>query len=469
MTAPNNYTRRVANSNKTKKNKTQHTQTQCGSPRISSRTFQLLKHCWNQICKNKSSQDAHTKEEPNQLTTEDIANICKTSMYSYIPEKIKTEFESTSQQGIKRMGIELPRGRKANIYIAVPKQDDEKYQKQNKKMPAYMNNVIAWLQFASEHASPDCAKTLDIYLLLGDAKKELPDIDGDPIDRIHANTAFTTSCSAANEIFVFRREEWFKVFIHETFHCLGLDFSASTGDESNKRILSLFPAIDPKTDIRLYETYCEMWAEVFHLMFCLFTSTEGRHCVAFSESAFRRALLQEQRFSIYQSNKILNHAGYEYKDLFSSSPSKSPYREKTQAFSYYVIKSIMLLNLDAFIEWCCKYSQGNKTTPIQFDRKSIANYCDFVEDLVKRKNKSYECMVNQFSSQNFTKTRRSTAYLFEVRGGLLSLRDPALRIYHRQPSSPKKIPVLFSLGRKRRNNSSIENTLRMTSIDPKWY
>ena len=147
MTGPNNYTRRVANPNKIKKNKTQHTQTQCGSPPISSRTIQLLKQYWiliskllrrfsgessnsctrtslrnspKQNCKYKSTQDSHIDDDV-LLTTEDIANICKTSMYSYIPSEIKQDFESTSQQGVKRIGIELPRGRKANIYIAVPK------------------------------------------------------------------------------------------------------------------------------------------------------------------------------------------------------------------------------------------------------------------------------------------------------------------------------------------------------------
>ena len=200
MTAPNNYTRRVSNINKTKKNKTQHNQ--CDSPPISSRTIKLLKHYWKQICEYKSTQYPQTKESEYNvpLTTEDIANICKTNMYSNIPKKIQTDFESTSQQGIKQIGIELPRGRKANIYIAVPTQEEEyqqdkKDQKHNQKMTTYMSNIIAWLHFVSEIASPNCAKTLNIYLLLGNAKKELPDIDNVPIDTIHANTAFTTSCS----------------------------------------------------------------------------------------------------------------------------------------------------------------------------------------------------------------------------------------------------------------------------------
>lgn len=430
MTGLNNHTRRVATSNKPKNKKTRHIRNQCGSPPISSRTFQLLKHSWKRICKYKSNQCLHTdKEEP--LTAEDITNICNTSMYSHIPTKIKQDFESTSQQGVKRIGIELMRGRTANIYIAVPiVEEKEEEEENNLNMVAYMTNIIAWLCFVSEIASPNCAKTLDIYLLLGNAKKELPDIEDAPIDQIHANTAFTTSCSASNAIYVFRREEWFKVFIHETFHCLGLDFSSNIKNESNKCILSLFPAIDPRTDVKLYETYCEMWAEVFHLMFCLFTSAEGRHCVAFSESVFRRALSQEQRFSIYQSNKILIHAGYEYKTLFSSS-SLSPYRENTAAFSYYVIKSIILWNMDAFIGWCSKYSSSKHIPPIQFDQNNIVKYCNFIEDLVKRKNKSYECAVRHMRG------KRGEEYA------------TFLNTATRNPLST--------------------NTLRMTLIDPNWY
>jgi hypothetical protein len=217
-----------------------------------------------------------------------------------------------------------------------------------------------------------------VYLLLTDAKKRLPEIDAEPIDQIHANTAFTTSCSSTNDIFVYRREEWFKVLMHETFHCLGLDFSSSSGDESNRRILSHFPAVDPSTDIRLYETFCEMWAEVFHLLFCQFTDKNG-DCLRFSESTFYKALRTEQNFSIYQSNKILRRTGYKYRDLFSvSNPIVKKYAENTQAFSYYVIKSIMLWNLDKYINWCVKYSDKH---PIQFNPKHIAEYCDFVEYL----------------------------------------------------------------------------------------
>jgi hypothetical protein len=240
-------------------------------------------------------------------------------------------------------------------------------------------------------------------LLLTDAKKRLPEIDAEPIDMIHANTAFTTSCSSTNEIYVFRREEWFKVLMHETFHCFGLDFSSSNGDESNQRILSRFPVLNSTTDIRLYETFCEMWAELFHILFCIFTTSSGK-CLAFSKSKFYNALHKEQLFSIYQSNKVLQRAGYKYKELFSLSISKK-YNEKTPAFSYYVIKSIMLWNLDRFMKWCYKYTNR---IMLQFNQDNIAEYCDLVDELTKRDG-GYKRIAERSMVDNTNDTLRMTS------------------------------------------------------------
>jgi len=190
--------------------------------------------------------------------------------------------------------------------------------------------------------------------------------------------------------------------------------------------------------------------------------------VAFSESAFRRALLQEQRFSIYQSNKILKHAGYEYKDLFSSSPfpsnGKQPYREKTNAFCYYVIKSIILWNLGAFIEWCRK---NNKPSPIQFDQNNIAKYCDFVEDLVKRKNKSYECAFSLRSSCVASPENLpipTLALPLCPRSGIV----PVIKLRGEEQNT-KNETKLEKTQRKTVFAIPLTRTLRMTSIDPKWY
>jgi len=339
----------------------------------SSRSIQLLKQLWQTIC---NYIDAQQQTASIELSPADVSAIRTASMYSHIPEQIRHIFESASHHRGIKTEIELKRGRKVAIYIADPSSEFTDHYIRNS-----LTNIIAWLNYVSDISDdasdiPICAQQLNIYLLLTSAKKELPRNKAELIDEIHANTAFTTACSPSNDIYIYRREEWFKVFMHETFHCFGLDFSSSIGDDSTKRILSMFPALDKNTDVRLYETFCEMWAEIFHLCFCLFVSKDGK-CRRFSERTFREALHKEQVFSIIQSNKLLHRSGIKYGDLVEN--NAKIYSENTPAFSYYVIKSMMLWNIDAFLNWCV----ANNKTPIKFDQMNIAKYCDFVESLSK--------------------------------------------------------------------------------------
>ena len=222
---------------------------------VSSQSIRILNNFWKTICNHKRNLSLPVQ---TSLTATHVSQIKNNDMYNYIPNDIKHEFESFSQHHGIKCEIKLARDRTAIIYIAANREEPRE------KYDIYLNNIIAWLNFVSEIASPNCSKTLHIYFLFTDVKKTTPENDMEPIDSVHANTAFTTSCSLANTIFIFRREEWFKVFMHETFHSFGLDFSAHSNSESNQKILSLFPAINKQTDIRLFETYCEMWAEIFY-------------------------------------------------------------------------------------------------------------------------------------------------------------------------------------------------------------
>ena len=385
------------------------------TPILSSQTIHILNNSWKKIC------------EYNPILPElvDINHIQTGNMYIGIPEEIRREFESTSQRGVK-MDFILPRGRKVIVSILVP---------MNKKDSRddfidYLTRVLLWLHFIDEVASPKCAQTLNIYLLLTDAKKKLPENDEENIDMIHANTAFTTSCSTDNSIFLFRREEWFKVFIHETFHCFGLDFSSSNGNGSNDRILSIFPALHSSTNVSLYETFCEIWAEIFYMMFVLFYKSK---CLPFRTSPFLRILTRERLFSIYQSNKILHRSGYQYDELFAvPSRGKNYYTENTPAFSYYVIKSLMLWNFDRFMEWCVKYSDVKERgyPPIQFHIANIPEYCDFVEELTK-------------NDGNYTQMTKIVE---------------KMKIQRKSKTLKRFSPYPYT-------SSYLERTLRMTSID----
>ena len=65
---------------------------------------------------------------------------------------------------------------------------------------------------------------MNIYIFLTDLKKKLPEHTGQEIGKINVNTGFTMTCRPKSNIVIYRKEEWFKVLIHETFHNFGLDF-----------------------------------------------------------------------------------------------------------------------------------------------------------------------------------------------------------------------------------------------------
>jgi hypothetical protein len=335
---------------------------------------------------------------PEELHVRQIHGIPDSSKhkseYTVIPEPIREEFERTEQRGIETT-VEIDH-RKVHIYMLAPaSRKDDFY--------PHIRKVIAWLKFISTLTSQHCANDLHLYFLLTDAKKMLPLDQNEKIGTVHANTAFTTSCSASNYIFVFRREEWFKVFIHETFHCMGLDFSADENATafSNKCVLSLFPAVDPATDVRLYETYCEMWAELIYIAF-----REFLHGREFTASRYADALQKEQTFSVHQSNKLLRRAGFTFEELFAlPPPDKKLYKEHTQAFSYYVLKSALLLNADEFLRWC-----SSNNPAIQFDLSRIHSYCLLVERSAKSAKYRNSVKMKREDGNRFTRnTLRMTS------------------------------------------------------------
>jgi hypothetical protein len=138
----------------------------------------------------------------------------------------------------------------------------------------------------------------------------------------NVNTAFTTVCPVVSEIVLFRKEEWHKVFIHETFHNFALDFSGMNNTEIHKQILQMFPV---KSEVNIYESYTEFWAEIIHALFCSYFLTkkeEDRNGTKFINTSLFLIQL-ERTYSFFQMVKTLDHMGITYKELIGSSQSQS--------------------------------------------------------------------------------------------------------------------------------------------------
>jgi hypothetical protein len=234
------------------------------------------------------------------------------------------------------------------------------------KFDKYIKNMIIWLRIAFQYAPYKCSKKLKIYGFLTPFQKKLPGNQFTTISHNHCNSAVTTSCAPHGEIIVYRKEEFLKVFIHETFHTLGLDFSNMPLTNFNRKIRQIFPI---KSEFNLFEAYAEFWASTMNSLISAYFLTEKQEEEEFylySEFCMRF----EQIFSLFQMIKILDFMGLTYRNLYdsdniSNSIRRYLFKEKTNVFAYYIIKNILLYNNTGFLIWCKKHNNNllsfNKT------------------------------------------------------------------------------------------------------------
>ena len=262
---------------------------------------------------------------------------------------------------------------------------DDKEMIYPEKYDKYVEKVMVWLLMTQKYASGNCAdKSFTIYFYLTPFEKMLPECSITVIGPEHVNSGVSYSCFENGELIVFRKEEWFKVFIHESFHALGLDFSRMNQELINKKMKFLFPI---ETDVNLYEAYTECWARIINCVFISFYTLDRKKDDEAKKEEFlittEYCLQFEANFSVFQMVKILQCMGLTYDFLFSSDSKmeltrKLLYKEKTNVFSYYIITSILLSNYPFFLSWCYE----NNLNMIEFT-KTLSNLQSF-HQLIER-------------------------------------------------------------------------------------
>ena len=263
--------------------------------------------------------------------------------------------------------------------------EDEHVELKIENYNRYVDAMLLWLHILNDYASNSCSNKLIVYLYFTGLQKKLPKNNLDILDENNVNTAFTTTCPKDSEIVIFRHEEWFKVFIHETFHNFGLDFSDMNNIDCSKKILDYFPV---KSQVNLYEAYSEFWAEIMNALFCSFFSLKNKS----DKSEFLQNSVFfinfERNYSFFQLVKTLNFMGLQYKDLYSKSNESKIlrdhlYKENTNVLSYYVIKTILINNYQYFLSWC----KNNNFSLLQFKKttNNLNNICEFIGKYYKSK------------------------------------------------------------------------------------
>jgi len=275
----------------------------------------------------------------------------------------------------------------------------------------YIDSIIIWLYVLNLYSSKTCATSLVIYFYFTSLEKKLPSSNIFILDETHVNTAFTTTCPKDSEIVIFRKEEWFKVFIHETFHNFGLDFSDMNNDNCHNYLLSIF---NVKSLVNVYEAYTEFWAEIINCCFCSFLLLNNKKNIKEFLEHVEILINYERNYSFFQLEKIIAFMGLEYKNLYSNDIHSKTirdtlYKEKTNVLAYYVIKTVMLNNYPDFLIWCDK----NNLSLIAF-KKTISNqrkFCDFINKNYKKTSmleniKNNKLFISKLFSSKITKNMR---------------------------------------------------------------
>jgi len=339
-------------------------------------------------------QEYHLREKDSiktsEIYTSETAPLKKGSKYTYINEEIKRSIDSSPWIG--QTIIFTIHSKKITVQLVHP---CKSILRDIKKVKGFFQNIksriFAWLFVASLESEKGCSADLTIYLYFTDFKKSLPPTRKTPLDEINVNTGFTFSCglnsSGINEMYIYRKEEWFKVLIHESFHAFSLDFAGLSSDLlgriDREVIETMFPL---HIDLRYYETYCELWAEILQIIYANMDEIMGLSITSKkSWPKFERMLRIDQQHSLKQGAKILKQFHMGYLDLFDKSDSakikRMEYRETSPVISYYLLKSIFYMNISRYIEWTSVNNRG--TLRFNKSEHSLKSYVGLLRECYK--------------------------------------------------------------------------------------
>lgn len=204
--------------------------------------------------------------------------------------------------------------------------------------------ILVIIYLLSLYSHSECSKNLTIHIFFTPFKRMLPKKPTDIISSINVNGGLTFGgCVRRNNVIVYRKEEWFKVLIHELFHAFNLDF-ATINLEKFKNKIETHTAIP--CEYKFFESYCETWARILNVVMNSIENniTNTNKNKTDFLSTFNILIKTEQLFSLIQCNKILKRI----KHL----KSPSLYKENSNVICYYVFVGALMNNYEKFLKWC---------------------------------------------------------------------------------------------------------------------
>ena len=280
----------------------------------------------------------------------------------YIPKNISGEIKNCEKMFVFKAKIN-----KFDLivkFVLKNNEDTDKYHEKFKK-------IYTWLKFIYKYSDSKQKKFI-LYLYLSEHKKLLPESKTEILDQVNCNTAVTYACAVNGECLIYRKEEWFKVLIHETMHSLCMDFSGLDYKKLRKDVKSIFPL---KSEFEISESYSEFWATFLNTTFTstFLSKNETEFLVNWEVMIYIETL-----FSMFQVSKILDFLEIiEYENLFKP----NTYRQRTHVFEYYILKLIFLMNYNSFFKLC--YDNNSEIICFKKTPKMLEEIFKFIKNNYK--------------------------------------------------------------------------------------
>uniref|UniRef100_A0A6C0H7S8 Uncharacterized protein n=1 Tax=viral metagenome TaxID=1070528 RepID=A0A6C0H7S8_9ZZZZ len=232
------------------------------------------------------------------------------------------------------------------------------------KFENYVQNMSIWLKIMNKLCKNNQCNSLNlsIYIYFTKLKKKLPNKKKEMIDEYHVNGGYTETCAKINnEIVIYRSEEWFKVFIHETIHNRSFDFSDSSDNELrpfHQKILNLYKI---NSNVNLYEAYTETWARIIYILLISFNNQSKINYINKIDSMMKK----EEKYMATNCSKIMKHFDITPNDFYSGK-AKNIYKENTNVLSYYFLTYIFFINREKIINLGICFPKDDKEKQLNY-------------------------------------------------------------------------------------------------------
>ena len=276
-----------------------------------------------------------------------------------------------------------------------------------------LNNYALLMLYLSKNVTDN----VNLKLFLTGKKKYLP-TKYTVLGPKEINTGSTMK-GINGTIKIWRKEELYKLILHEMIHFLNLDFKSSNKLNSIYSFLYKVFNISQEQTIRLTEAYTETIACIINTIIVSYKFGDKSNL-----TLFKKMIDYERIFSCFQIAKILYFYGYknfdEFFNLSGQFNTNPKWNQTTNVFSYHIIKGAFIFSINSFIDFCVN---NNKQNWLQFDSNNPNIYKEF-QSLIKHccSDSKFRLYINKF--MNFIRTNENKK-LFIYR----TLRMTALELY----------------------------------------